>query len=451
MVKNKKALILLLVFLAFFNRPVYPRDKSIKYLPSSQDIEMVSKDYFSRPIVLSEIDCFVCSELFDKAYKCNECLDLKELCPDCCLTAAPPRAIKCSQEDVSGDYACTEAPFKIKNCAQTKCDYTNSDDSCTNCGSRWNDDDTNCYTLKCSSGSVSSGSPYGLQNRGCPDEFSDELAPKGCYKCVIEGIGSDRVWTCSKTSSCTSSSLPSFQSCSEVSGPPRCDGLASYYVVTDKGTFYSYGLSPAFKACIDACTTYADDYEKCRDRVDCCKQAVCETGYKNNCTDASCTERLTVSPACYKATAGRCARLNQEAQECLEGGAGVCFSEIDSNTRYDFVARTGEAYNVVWQINTAPIAKAKDDENTKFYTMVKVVDPNNNKFPPDNVVYSSNLHQKSLNAAFSIYGTTLISKDTFSPGKSYQIQVHYFMNDNPDTDYKVKITHMSLIVTRVRE
>ena len=48
-----------------------------------------------------------------------------------------------------------------------------------------------------------------------------------------------------------------------------------------------------------------------------------------------------------------------------------CFGEIDNNIRYDFVARTGEAYNIIWQINTTALREAKNDENAKFYTMVK--------------------------------------------------------------------------------
>jgi len=161
-----------------------------------------------------------------------------------------------------------------------------------------------------------------------------------------------------------------------------------------------------------------------------------------------------VSPACYNSTEGRCTKLNQKAQECLEGAEGTCFRKIDSNTYYDFTARTGEAYNVIWQINTQPLVEAKNDENAKFYTMIKVVNSS------DMTVYSSRLHQKSLNATFSIYGKALIPKGTLKPGKYHKIQVYYFMNDNVDnastsenegTDYKVKIKHMSLTVIRVRE
>ena len=369
------------------------------------------------------------------------------MCPNCCLTATLPRVIKCSVDDTSADYVCTEAPFKIKDCPQTECDYTTSDNDCVNCGSRGNDDETQCHTLKCSKGLVLSGSPYGLQNRGCPDEFSAELAPAGCSGCAITGIGKNRVWTCPKTPSCTPNSRPSFQPCSETFGPSRCDDLPSFYEVTAIGASYEYKLNSAFKTCINTCTTYADNYEECKDRVECCKHAVCETGYKANCTDSGCAKRIAVKPACYEATAGQCARLNQNAQKCLEGGTNECFVEIDRNMYYDFVARTGEAYNIIWQINTTPLREAKNDENAKFYTMVKVVDPASNTI----VYYSSNLHQKSLNAAFSIYGTTLISKGTFSPGKSYQIRVYYFMNDDEDTSYEVEITRMSLIVTRVRE
>ena len=428
MVKNKKVLILLLVLLASFNHPVYSRDKSIKYLPANQNIEMVSKDYPSG-LPKGEIYCKTCADYFARAKKCADCVDLKELCPDCCLTTTSPKAIKCSKDDTSKDYNCSKIPFTFASCEQIEC------------GSR--SGDTDCDTLVCSEGSVSSGSPYGLQRRGCPDAYSDELAPSGCSGCTISGTGMDRVWTCPKTS-CTSSPSPSFQTCSKTSAPPRCDDLGSYYDVTAIGAFYEYKLNFAFKDCINTCTAYADAYEECRDRVDCCERVVCKTGYTDNCTDSNCEKRIA-APECDEYTRGKCIKLNQQAQECLEGGTEECFKEIDRAARYDFTARSGEAYNVIWQINTEPLLEAKNDENTKFYTMVKVVGPFGK------VVYASMLHQKSLNAAFSIYGSTLISKGTFKPGKRYQIQVHYFMNDDVDTEYQVAIKHLSLIVTRVRE
>lgn len=430
MVKNKKALILLLIFLAFFNSPAYPGRKSINYLPSNQDVETVSKVYKDK--VLEEIECSSCEDSFSRARKCSDCVDLKEKCPNCCLTTVSSRVIKCSPEDTSADYDCTPVPFTsgVGNCEQVAC------------GSRGSE--TDCDTLICSGGLVSSGSPYGLQRRGCPDENSNELKPD-CSACTeISGTtGKDRVWRC--PTSCGLSPRPAFQPCSETSGPPRCDKLGSYYDVVPAGVNNRYSLNSTFKGCIDSCAIYADDYEKCRDRVNCCEQAVCKSGYKEDCTDSSCKERLTVGPLCYTATAGRCAKLNQEAQECLEGGMGSCFEEIDSNIRYDFTARSGEAYNVIWQINTKPIAVEKGS-NTKFFTMVKVVNLSSGE-----VVYRSMLHQKNLNAAFSIYGTTLIPKGSFRPGKRYQIQVHYFMNDDDNTDYRVGIEHMGLIVIRVRE
>ena len=456
MVKNKKALILLLVFLAFFNSPAYPKNKSIKYLPSSQDIETVSKDYSSSPIVLGEIDCSTCAGLFNLSYACNNCVKLKEACPDDCLTTNPPdtqKVIKCTEGDESADYNCTEAPFRVAGCPQVECGAGTTGTG----GSRSSDKSTDCEDLTCSSGSVLSGSPYGLQRRGCPDADSDELAPAGCSGCIVSGTGKDRVWTCPKTSSCTSASSPSFQTCSEAFGPPRCDNLSSYYDVTCAPVSCAYSLNSTFKLCIDTCATYADDYEECQDRVECCTRELCGTKSTGDCCtspESRCKERSTVSPACYNSTEGRCTKLNQKAQECLEGAEGTCFRKIDSNTYYDFTARTGEAYNVIWQINTEPLVEAKNDENAKFYTMIKVVNSS------DMTVYSSRLHQKSLNATFSIYGKALIPKGTLKPGKYHKIQVYYFMNDNVDnastsenegTDYKVKIKHMSLTVIRVRE
>lgn len=562
MVKNKKALILLLLFLVFFNSPVYPKDKSIKYLPSSQDVETVSKDYPG--LKKGEIDCPPCASLSNLSHACDNCVKLNNACPDDCLTTNSPdprKVIKCTKEDDLA-YNCTNAPFVIADCPQTECGYVDSDSS-TNCSSRSKDASTDCLSseyLKCNGVSVdSTTSPYGRQRRGCPDADSDELAPSGCSGCTVSGTGKDRVWTCPKTSTCTLSSSPSFQTCSESSGPPRCDGLGSYYDVTyvwDSTTSctttqscnnqcnptctpatppcsstslscadttcpatqncpipctppcwdqlvcpppppcfngicpppppcfkvkvcgtctptpctatatctttpyiksYVYSLNSTFKSCIDTCITYADDYEECQDRVECCTRELCGTESNGDCCtspESRCDERSTASSACYNSTEGDCTRLNQAAQQCLEGAAGVCFNEIDSDTYYDFTARTGEAYNVIWQINTEPLAEAKNDENAKFYTMIKVVEPSGA------IVYSSMLHQKSLNAAFSIYGNALIPKGTLQPGKYYKIQVHYFMNDNvddtstsenEDTNYEVEIKHMSLTVIRVRE
>src|SRR3989338_5827209 len=110
MVKNKKALILLLIFLAFFNSTAYPKDKRIKSLPASQDIQTVSVDYpnsyYPGGLIKSEIPCGTCSALSSLAEKCQDCVDLKDACPDCCLTTTSPKAIKCSVNDTTDDYNC---------------------------------------------------------------------------------------------------------------------------------------------------------------------------------------------------------------------------------------------------------------------------------------------------------------------------------------------------------
>src|SRR3989338_7981944 len=148
MVRNKKALILLLVFLVFFNSPAYPKGKSIKYLPSSQDVETVSEDYSSGLKLVGELECSdtllvrSCSSWINLEKGCNDCVDLKTGCPDCCLTTASPKRIKCSQSDTTDDYDCGMPPFRSSSCAKIKCNYTSDDDNCTNCGSRARDDDS---------------------------------------------------------------------------------------------------------------------------------------------------------------------------------------------------------------------------------------------------------------------------------------------------------------------
>jgi len=178
---------------------------------------------------------------------------------------------------------------------------------------------------------------------------------------------------------------------------------------------------------------------------------ICEGDEDDECCPPDkCTERATKSDDCYNYTDGNCAMFEQDASNCLKGRTDECFKQIDTSPdiNYDFVARTGEAYNITWQISTEPVNNAKNDQDAKLYTMIKVWDPTFKK-----VVYNSMMHQKSLNAAFSIYGTTLIPKGTFPPGKSYQIQVHYFMYDYDSTepDYQVEIKHISLTVIRIRE
>ena len=236
MVKNKKALTLLLVFLVFFNSPAYPKDKRIKYLPANYTSDTVSADYSNDPLILKQLDGGeYCSDDLFSVSECNKCVELKKECPDCCLTTdSLPKAIKCSpgDEDTSADYNCTEPPF-LEDCPQTECGAGTTGTG----GSRSSDDSTDCENLICSSGSVSSGSPYRLQRRGCPDEDSDELAPKCSDGTVCTdtetGTGINRVWTCPPTAACSLGNIsPSFvEPCSASSGPGRCDNLASYYVV----------------------------------------------------------------------------------------------------------------------------------------------------------------------------------------------------------------------------
>ena len=261
MVKNKKALILLLIFLTLFNSPVYPKNRNIRYLPSDTTMDSVSKDYTSNPITLKQLAGKNCQGLFDGITACRKCAKLKDDCPDCCLTQiTPTAAIHCTAGE-SSDYDCTEAPFEGDNCEQSKCDYTNTDDSCTNCGSRSQDDETSnsCQAedyLDCNpDGTVASGSPYGLQRRGCPDADSDELAPAGCSNCdVDETAGINRVWTCPKTSSCTSSSSPSFETCSATSGTTTRADSASCSPYYDVTYVWAYTTTPtSTQSCNNQC------------------------------------------------------------------------------------------------------------------------------------------------------------------------------------------------------
>ena len=239
-------------------------------------------------------------------------------------------------------------------------------------------------------------------------------------------------------------------------------------IATPKITAVRYKLASDFKNYITSCVSKSDDYEKCADRVNCCQQGVCpaeedeegkcNSGFALNCDLTKCEKRLCYYTACQKYTGKSCAGYSSDAQGCLVDKKN-CFEEIDPSFKYDFVARSAEALTITWQIVTASTSKTVS-KGVNFYTLVKVwkLDVNGVTGDP---VHTGMMNVKSLEAAFSIYGTTHIPVSTLTSGAKYRVSVYYFLPGNPlcntdcdpdcSTGNELELNYISLTLIRTRE
>lgn len=188
----------------------------------------------------------------------------------------------------------------------------------------------------------------------------------------------------------------------------------------------------------------------------------CSPGFDLNCDLDSCENRLCDEYAdmCKNYTSATkiksCAQIASDANSCLVDNTD-CFREIDPDFKYDFVSRGGESLTVIWQIINKPVAR--DVSGVNFYTLVKIFNKDEDKTEP--AAHTSMMNVKSLEAAFSIYGTTSISKGELEAGKSYRARAYYFLPEaefcKPECEtcasgtIEVELSHMSLILLRVRE
>ena len=436
---------------------LYGEDESVAYLPRNEDMQTVYKDYQEGSKRLPEISCSAAADLFNEYRTCINCVtEIKSSCPDCCLILThSKRAVRCSAQD-SSDYDCCEVPFDSTNCSAIA----------TSSETDW---DSVCR----SSYSIANENHY--QNLGCP-----AIKPDGnCRE-----FGSD--WLC------TESGLhPDFTGCacrqdakeecpagsgSKCASP--CAHISSYYTVTPVRSAgcpysgfgwgglrdcYKYTPTPEFASCVNKCLTYANDYDTCNNRLECCKRDVCSEldvpGYQN-CNIASCQERIN-DPTCDTYTLADCSLIQKNAQDCLTGGflaggCSKCFRTIDDDFYYRFIARSRENITVIWQISTTPYDITNPLEptyvtnsSTYFFSKIAVfeVSPSG----AEKQVYESMLHQKSLEAAFSIFCATHIPNDVLEAGYSYVIKVYYFLPELTGIDLEVQVNSLRLIVIRTRQ
>ncbi len=432
-----KPLVIFLLFLnIIFSNCAFAQSGFIKYLPRNEDIDSIAKDY-SPALTLEEINCPQSENLFKEASRCNWCVqELKPRCPDCCLKLTPPRSTRCTPaEDPKYDvpavafysyYNDTKDCQKLNGCQPQPpnwpqvCQNTSSIETLNHC-----------------------------QKLGCPSTEPDG----DCQQ-----IPNSDSWICAKDHL-----SPKFLGCTshvnDFTSP--CSLYPPYYIITEekdgKGDFfdkYKYTPRAEFLDCVNKCRNYTNDWDTRVNRHECCNRSICSDtgpgGYSANCDTNACTERVAF-PQCDNYTAAKCAKLNDQAIECLlGGGCSECFREIDPAFSYNFVANSKEAMTIIWQIATTP--KATPGAPTYFFTRVKVFEVSPDRsIDYSRPVHDSVIHQKSLDAAFSIYCATQIPSGLLGEGKAYQIRVFYFLPELPEVSLKVDINNIRLILFKIRE
>jgi hypothetical protein len=110
------------------------------------------------------------------------------------------------------------------------------------------------------------------------------------------------------------------------------------------------------------------------------------------------------------------------------------------------VAKSREAMTLIWQIIATP--NANPTQPVFFYTKIKV-------FQGNKIIHESIAHQKSLDAAFSVFCATNIGKDVFETGKGYEVKLFYFLPKlegiSEENQPSMKATFLQLIGIRTRE
>ncbi len=305
---KKNIFILLLALIVFLNSPAYPKSRDISYLPSDTNMVVVRKDY-AEPLELKQLDLRECSDLFKGVASCRKCAKLQKECPDCCLVEDDDgnKRTMCGKNDPEGDYDCDEPPFQTDVLQGYEC-------SQTACGTKFGDnEDEECRDkLKCKEdGSVSSGSPYGLQRRGCPEGDSEDLAPSGNCEKVGDGEGVNREWECDKDDY-----SPKFSGC-EPDGSSGLVKPSEYYSVVRIETICFHRCEP--NECYADCP--ATSKGACKYSTRTCMPSctpICEakissgfsSGAGAECTPSGCGVSQSCTASCIDekdtCTAGKC-------------------------------------------------------------------------------------------------------------------------------------------------
>jgi hypothetical protein len=455
----KKSLIIVLC-VAWIVAPVYAQTpqkptKSIDYLPRNEILDRISTSSgYSK--TLQEISCSAVNELSQKIDRCQQCIQLKNTCPDCCLST-DMSAKKCSAEDNPALYSC------VSN--GRPCNVPQMYTTCSAAAS--------CPTLSLGMNCDSEDIAHCLE-RGCP---SGKPALPSPAVCVQDSIFPTK-WICTARDDAVGPQA----GCEPYPGTiDNCAQLTYAYTVAPKspcpsalGTSvcYEYTQNPALTSCIDACVDFAQAKERYSKNVYCCLQDVCcaemgcagtTTGADQHCTTASCQARLawaecqpqTLNPelCCNSLTTDICSQWTQELNACASGGSTgacrSCYREVDQTFRYSFVAKSNEKIVVMWSIEADPVytPSASEPPNTFFYTMVQVIQEDTGA-----IVHQSIAHERAFTGAFSIFSATSVDNpDVFYPGKKYSVRLLYFMPALEDYTLTSTVSSMELTVLRVKE
>ena len=417
------------------------RDKLVlKYLPVDHDIEMVTQDNTSNPIILNETKGTAEIRAIITAHKA--CLTCREYdrwnasqCPNCCVMANDtPILIHC--QDAS-DTACPNPGPPPFNNITVNCTTTFDRNNCGACPkpcAKYPEAITHC------------------QRCGCPDT----AAPQH-ISCKPDP-GNATTWYCGVDDAPTKPILTS-----TVIANKTCEAYRNNaYVIepvndsfcdpkkTTTGNCWKYTANPDFIGCIKKCKDAADEWEDTYYNYNngtlggaVCNRN-CTSGFNRNCDATVCRQKI--DEGCFgNFTTAKCVPIENNYQELLMGGLSDHFVDIAPEFEYKFVARNGEKYMAGWQV-LCNVVKGTQEYN--FYTMIKVLDQDTNR-----PVYESVVHQKSLGSTFYINAQTGFSFENapdLKTGHGYKIKIFYFLPWDGENHLEVDVSLLQLILYRTK-
>ncbi|MFO8052368.1 MAG: hypothetical protein R6U54_00175, partial [Candidatus Omnitrophota bacterium] len=428
------------------------------------------------PITANPNLCQTINELQQEYNNCTQCMDLKDDCPDCCLVDTDSDqnfdAVNCTPEANSEDYSCDSFAFSGDSCSEAECFALDNPD-CSN------------------------DNPPGCQVKGCPDDDYKPEYDSGEDEACTEESG---IWYCTEDNlipadrGCVPDSetiidnydqdfhddpkTELFYQTNTGGRPPRIeDGDPDFDsdIADSLGesitSYYKYESLTSYSSYISSCISYSNEAESCQKQVKCCQEETCSSepnpGY-GNCTDG-CNERLDFDElvkvpgegikSCPELQYSDCSLIQERITNCLLGGCASCFRKIDINFSHDFVAKSGESLTIFWNILSKPDVtpaagytevQARDAIDTYFYTIVKVIDASGDP------VYSSIMHQKSFNNAFSIFNATHLDSTYLKTGEEYSVGIYYYLPDITEDiaeveSMKMDIAGMEMTLIKIRE
>ncbi len=430
------------------------QSRVVDYLPREETLQYVkTASTYTRS--LSGISCSAANDLLNKKNRCEQCMQLKSQCPDCCLNS-DYTALKCSAADDPALYSCTSDG---RNCAMDQI-FASPCAAAFNCPGQ--SQATNCAT---------NDIPYCVE-LGCPS--GEPAVPSGNH-CVRDTLDST-VWICKHNDPDARPKIPcvfkpnTVPDCAALSDPAYTIAEVSCPAALPGSKCYAYRQTPALTTCLSACTNFARAQERYKKNVYCCQKDVCcaqmgcrSVGYIEHCSTDTCRARVnwaecqpaTLDPelCCNRLTPDRCAEWVNELTACAQGGVNgacsSCYREIDSSFNYSFVAKSNEKMVIIWGAEASPsyTPSASPSPNTFFYTLVKVIQADTGA-----VVHQSITHESTFANAFSILSSTVVNgADVFYPGKRYYVRLYYFMPVLNGYTLSTTVSSMELIVLRIRE